>query len=68
MNDKKNPPPSQKELRNARLRQALRDNLKKRKAQARGRAQDTENTAENVAADGGPNPPDSPAKQGREAR
>jgi hypothetical protein len=65
MNDKKASSPSQKELRNARLRQALRDNLKKRKAQARGRAQDIENTAENVAADEGPTPPDSPPKQTR---
>jgi len=62
MSDKKSPSASQKDRRNARLGQALRENLKRRKAQARGRSQDIENTNENSADPDGQNPPDSAPK------
>jgi hypothetical protein len=39
-------PKSEKELREARLEAALRENLKRRKAQARGRAENTTQRAE----------------------
>jgi hypothetical protein len=40
------PKPTEKEAREQRLQAALRENLKRRKAQARGRAEPRENVAE----------------------
>jgi hypothetical protein len=40
------PKPTQKERREARLQAALRENLKRRKAQARGRAETRDDSAE----------------------
>jgi hypothetical protein len=55
MSDTRNPTarPSQADARKARLAQALRDNLRRRKAQIRGRAgQDQAGPDENTSADG----------------